>query len=71
MSTSPDRGIAGQVNMLYLAIRLWAAAVARADERRIELALDHRLNELAHSIPQTGFDRIKPVIEKMLRRLHF
>ena len=54
-----------------LAIRLWAAAVARADERRLELALDHCLNELAHSIPQTGFDRIKPVIEKMHRRIRF
>jgi hypothetical protein len=52
-------------------IRLWAAAVARADERRLELALDHCLNELAHPIPQTGFDRIKPVIEKMDRRLRF
>ena len=54
-----------------LGIRLWAAAVARADERRLELALDHCLDELAHPIPQTGFDRIKPVIEKMLRRLRF
>jgi hypothetical protein len=48
-----------------LGIRLWAAAVARAGERCFELALDHRLNELAHPIPQTCFDRIKPVIEKM------
>jgi hypothetical protein len=54
-----------------LGIRLWAAAVARADERRLELALDHRLDELAHPIPQPGFDRIKPVIEKTHRRLAF
>jgi hypothetical protein len=41
-----------------LGIRLWAAAVARAGERCFELALDHRLNELPHPIPQTCFDRI-------------
>jgi hypothetical protein len=54
-----------------LGIRLWAAAVARAGKHCFELALDHRLNELAHPIPHTGFDRIKPVIEKMHRRLRF
>jgi hypothetical protein len=49
----------------------WAAAIARAGKCRLELALDHRLDELPHPIPQPGFDRIKPVIEKTHRRLRF
>jgi hypothetical protein len=52
-----------------LRIRLWTTAVARAGKRRLELGLDHRLDELAHPIAQTGFDRIKPIVEKMDRRL--
>jgi hypothetical protein len=56
---------------VILDIRRWAAAIARAGKRRLELALDHRLNELAHPTPQPGFDRIKPVIEKTYRRLGF
>ena len=47
-------------------IRLWAAAVARANERRLP---NHRLNELTHPLTQPGFDWIKPIIEKMDRRL--
>jgi hypothetical protein len=38
-------------------------------KRRLELGLDHRLDELAHPIAQTCFDRIKPIVEKMDRRL--
>jgi hypothetical protein len=49
-------------------IRLWAAAVARANERRLA---NHRLNELTHPLTQAGFDWIKPIIEKMDRRLGF
>jgi hypothetical protein len=49
-------------------IRLWAAAVARANERRLA---NHRLNELRHPLTQPGFDWIKPIIEKMDRRLGF
>jgi hypothetical protein len=41
-----------------LGIRLWAAAVARANQRRLEFALDHRLNELTHPLTQPGFDWI-------------
>lgn len=52
-----------------LGIRLWAAAVARANQRRLELTLDHRLDEFAHPVTQLGFDRIKPIIEKMDGRL--
>jgi hypothetical protein len=50
-----------------LGIRLWVAVVAQADERRLELALDYRLDELTHP----GFDWIKPIVEKMDRRLGF
>ena len=38
-------------------------------KRRVELGFDHRLDELAHPIAQTGFDRIKPIVEKRDRRL--
>src|SRR5207249_11812023 len=54
-----------------LGIRLWAAAVARANQRRLELALDHRLNELTHPLTQPGFDGIEPIVEKMDRRRGF
>src|SRR5467141_4491791 len=48
---------------------LWAAGVARARQCRLELGLDHPLDELAHPIAQAGFDRIKPIVEKRDRRL--
>ena len=54
-----------------LGIRLWAAAVAWASERPLELALDHRLDELTHPLTQPGFDWIKPIVEKMDRRFGF
>ena len=54
-----------------LGIRHWAAAIARVGERRLVLALDHHPDELAHPIPQSDFDRIKPVIEKMYGYLRF
>src|SRR3984893_7732272 len=54
-----------------LASLLWAAGVAGARQYRLELSLDHRLDELAHPIAQADFDRIKPIIEKMDRRLGF
>ena len=52
---------------LPLGFRL--AAIARPAQRCFELALDHRLNEFAHPLAQTGFDRIKPIVEKMYRCL--
>src|ERR1700738_1926616 len=52
-----------------LASLLWAAGVAGARQYRLELGLDHRLDELAHPIAQADFDRIKPIVEKMDRRL--
>src|SRR6267378_8216900 len=48
---------------------LWAAGVARARQCRLELGLDHRLDEFTHPIAQADFDRIKPIVEKMDRRL--
>src|SRR6267142_2273941 len=48
---------------------LWAAGVARARQCRLELGLDHRLDELTHPIAQPDFDRIKPIVEKRDRRL--
>ena len=39
-------------------------AVARAHQCRIQLALDHRLDEFAHPIAHSSFDRIEPVVEK-------
>src|SRR5438445_12111939 len=48
---------------------LWAAGVAGARQYRLELGLDHRLDELAHPIAQADFDRIKPIVEKMDRSL--
>ena len=54
-----------------LDIRRWAAAVARASQRRLELALNHRLDELTHPLTQPDFDRVKPIVEKMDRRLRF
>jgi hypothetical protein len=44
-------------------------AVARAAERSLKLGFDHRLDELANPIAQTGLDRVEPVVEKGNRRL--
>ena len=52
-----------------LASLLWAAGVAGARQYRLELGLDHRLDELAHPIAQADFDRIKPLIQKTDRNL--
>jgi hypothetical protein len=54
-----------------LDIRRWAAAVARTSQRRLELALNHRLDELTDPLTQPNFDRVKPIVEKMDRRLRF
>jgi len=54
-----------------LDIRRWAAAVARARQCRLELALNHRLDELTDPLTQPDFDRVKPIVEKMDSRLRF
>ena len=43
--------------------------IARAGKSRVELAPDHRLDEIANPIAQAGLDRIKPVVEEINRRL--
>jgi hypothetical protein len=50
---------------------LCTAGVTRSAQRCIELAFDHLLDEPAHAIAQTGFDRNKPIIEKTDRRRGF
>jgi len=42
-----------------LDIRRWAAAGARTSQRRLELALNHRLDELTDPLTQPDFDRVK------------
>jgi hypothetical protein len=41
-----------------LDIRRQAAAVARASQRRLKLALNHRLDELTYPLTQPDFDRV-------------
>ena len=56
----------------FVGIGRWAAAVARASQRRLEFALDHRLDELTDPLTQPDFDRVKPIVDKMDRcRLRF
>jgi hypothetical protein len=48
-----------------LGIRRWPAAVARASQRRLELAFNYRLYELMRPLTQPDFDRVKAIVEKM------
>ena len=43
--------------------------IARPGKSFVELGPDHRLDEIADPIAQAGFDRVKPVVEKISRRL--
>ena len=54
-----------------LDIPRWAAAVARASQRRVELALNHRLDEITYPLTQSDFDRVKPIVEKIDCRSRF
>jgi hypothetical protein len=54
-----------------LDIPLWAAAVAWASQRRVELALNHRLDEITYPLAQPDFDRVKPIVEKVDCSLRF
>src|SRR5262249_48598525 len=40
-------------------------------QRRLQLALNHCLDELTYPLTQPDFDRVKPIVEKMDRRLRF
>ena len=66
MTVPVARDTAGAI---VLGIRLGPASIARPCEHRLELTLDHRLDEFAHPVAQTGLDRIKPLIEKADRYL--
>ncbi len=43
--------------------------IARSRQHRIELLFHHRLDEIAHPAADAGFDRVKPVVEKLGGRL--
>jgi hypothetical protein len=43
----------------------------RPRQRLVELAFEHEFEEFANPIAQPGFDWVKPVVEKVLRRLVF
>jgi len=58
----PLRGFAITARLLR------TAAIARPRHRRLELGLDHRFDEVANPSAYAGFDRIKPVVEKMHSR---
>ena len=57
--------VAGNINrpVGIAARRLGTPAVPRAHQCRIQLALDHRLDEFAHPIAHSSFDWIEPVVE--------
>ena len=58
-------------SIAILDIRRWAAAVARASQCRVELALNHRLDEITYPLTQPDFDRVKPIVEKIDCRRRF
>src|SRR5262249_51547415 len=51
------------------AVCILCAPIPRASERRIELTPDKFFDELTHPFAHTALDRIKPVVEKVGRRL--
>jgi hypothetical protein len=48
-----------------------AAGVARVRQHLIELSFEHRLQEFPGSLTKASFDRVEPVVEKLLSRLDF
>src|SRR5262245_64939646 len=63
--------VAGDTNrpVSVTARRLRTPAVSRPHQCRIQLALDHRLDEFAHPIAHSSFDGIEPVVEQINGRL--
>jgi hypothetical protein len=45
--------------------------MARASQRRLELPLNHRPDELTYPITETDFDRVKPNCREDGRRFRF
>src|SRR6516164_7234552 len=56
------RHTARPIRILVLGYR--TTAVTPAAQRSLKLGFDHRLDELANPIAQTGLDRVEPVVEK-------
>ena len=64
----PMAGNAGS-GAIAPATRSGLPCIARARKSCIKLAPDQRLDKIADSIAQAGFDRVKPVVEEINRRL--
>ena len=63
------RGIVGVMEFFSHDAREPVQFVFSDGASRLGVVTDHPLDELAHPIAQAGFDRIKPIVEKMNRRL--
>jgi len=51
--------------------KLRATAIARAPERLVELGFQQRLQKLTNATAKTSFDRIEPVVQKVLGGFDF
>src|SRR6516165_11695820 len=49
--------------------RLQAASVSGSLQGSVQLAFDHGLDEAAHPITHHGFNRVKPIVEKIHSRI--
>src|SRR6516165_5141443 len=49
--------------------RLQAASVSGSLQGSVQLAFDHGLDEAAHPITHRGFNRVKPIVEKIHSRI--
>src|SRR5262245_50973166 len=63
--------VAGDTNrpVSVTARRLRTPAVSRTHQCRIQIALDHCLDEFAHPIAHSSIDGIEPVVGQITRRL--
>src|SRR5436190_20672131 len=60
-----------ELSALYLLPVVAQSSIPRAQQRRVEFAFDHSLDELSHPIADASLDRIKPIVEKINGRLGF
>jgi hypothetical protein len=44
-------------------------SIPRAQQGRVQLAFDHALDEAAHPITHSSFDRVEPIVEKIHSRV--
>jgi len=56
--------VAGSTGGLIIALDRMPP-ITRTGKHRIQLRLQHRLNEVAHPLAQAGFDRVEPIVEKI------